>query len=160
MTTARFSSEPGAKRDADTTSTWNRGVVPMDSAFDRKRLGSPVPLSTTRIDTGSLGLRTELNVLSAGIGSSPTFTEPRTFAPDSVNSLKVTELDDCGSTLARSVSMSCPSTLSVTGTSVSLASPLLLMPDVTVMRSWPEKFVLANDTDGTDALVVPSVATD
>ena len=56
---------------------------------------------------------------------------PRTFGRVSVNGVNDTDADACGATVARSVSISWPSTDSVTGTSFSGASPLLLRPAVT-----------------------------
>ena len=58
--------------------------------------------------------------------------------PASVNCVKDTEPEACAATVACSVWISWPSMVSVTGTSFSGASPLLLRPAVTVMRSWPE----------------------
>ncbi len=111
-------------------------------------------------ETGSLGASTKLNVLSAGIGSVPARTAPRTFGPDSVNCVNVTDPDACAPMLAGSVWMSWPSIVSVTGTAFSGASPLLLNPAVTVMRSCPENDARAKFTDGTDRFVVFGVATD
>src|SRR4029453_4968054 len=50
--------------------------------------------------------------------------------------------------------------VSVTGTSLSIWSPLLLRPAVTAMRSWPEKAVRPNVTDGTARFEVLGDATD
>ena len=78
--------------------------MPIASAFDRNRLASDrSPPSTIAIDTGSLGASTKLKELSAGIGSVPARTFPRTFGPASVNCVKVTDDDAWGATVARSV---------------------------------------------------------
>jgi hypothetical protein len=132
------------------------GVVPIASAFERNRLSSVrSPLSTITSDTGSLGARTKWKALSAGRASLPALIEPRTLAPVRVNCVKDTEPDACGATVARSVSISCPSMVSVTGTLATGASPLLLSPAVTVMRSWPENDARAKVTDGTARLATP-----
>src|SRR5262245_39539906 len=85
---------------------------------------------------------------------------PRTFAPTSVKGANVTDEDACGATDAFAVSMSWPSTVNTTGTSVNGWLPLLLSPAVTVTRSCPENAARPNDTDGTDRFSACSVATD
>ena len=57
------------------------GVVPIDSAFDRNRLerGAVAAVDDRRATPAALGARTKLKVLSAGSGSVPARTEPRTF---------------------------------------------------------------------------------
>src|ERR1700738_4361602 len=50
--------------------------------------------------------------------------------------------------------------VSRTGTSFSGASPLLLRPAVTVIRSWPEKEARANVRDGTARFAVSGDPTD
>src|SRR5207249_6857899 len=97
---------------------------------------------------------------SAGSGSLPARTVPRTFGAASVNCVKLTDAEACGATFARPVSISWPSTVSVTGMSLSGASPLLLRPAVTVTRSWPENDDRAKLTDGTDRFAVLADATD
>ena len=124
----------------------------MASALEMYRLASGAPLSTTSSDTGSLGVSTKWKVLSAGSGSVPARTIPRTFGPDSVNGANVTDDDAWGATVARSVSSSWPSTVSDTGTFPTASSPLLLSPAVTAIRSWPEKADRPNVTDGTARL--------
>src|SRR5205823_5027022 len=118
------------------------------------------PALTTSSETGSLGASTKWNVLSATSGSEPARTLPRTFAAASVNGAKATDDEVCGCTLVRVASISWPSTDRVTGTSFSGASPLLLSPAVTVIRSCPENAARANDTDGTERFAVDASATD
>src|SRR5262245_47818835 len=92
ITTDRLSNDAGVSRAAGTTSTRKDGVPPIDSAFARNRLASDrSPLSTIRTDTGALGAATKYSVLSAGSGSSPAWTAPRTPGDASVNGAKVTE---------------------------------------------------------------------
>jgi len=161
ITTDRLSNAAGVIRDAVVVSTWNCGVVPIDSALPRNRLEpARSPLSTTMSETGALGVSTKLNRLSAGSGSVPARTVPRTFAPVSVNCVKATEPDACAATLACSVWISWPSMVSVTGTFFSASSPLLLRPAVTVMRSCPENDARAKLTDGTARLAVFGDATE
>src|SRR6185503_3024143 len=137
------------------------GVVPIDRALERNRLDEArSPLSTMTSETGSLGARTKWKALSAGSGSEPAFTEPRTLGPASVNCVNDTEPEACAATVARSVWISWPSIVSITGTSLSGASPLLLRPAVTVTRSWPENDARAKVTDGTARFAVPGDATD
>ena len=77
ITTLRLASESPETRATCIVSTWNDGAVPIASALERKKLAVPRSLpSTTRTDTGWLGSRTKLNVLSAGIGSVPALTTP------------------------------------------------------------------------------------
>ena len=51
-------------------------------------------------ETGSLGESTKLKVLSAGIGSVPARTNPRTLGLGNVNGANETELDACAATVA------------------------------------------------------------
>src|SRR4029078_13522989 len=106
------------------------------------------------IDIGSLGASTKWKELSAGSGSDPARTVPRTLADARVNCVKLTDEDACGAMMARPVSISWPSTVSVTGTSFNGWSPLLLNPAVTVIRSCPEKLARVKLTDGTDRFAV------
>src|SRR6185503_18452213 len=84
----------------------------------------------------------------------------RTLAPVSVNCVNDTEPEACGATVTRSVWISWPSMVRVTGTFDAGESPLLLNPAVTVIRSWPENDARAKVTDGTERLATPGEATD
>ena len=90
----------------------------------------------------------------------PARTAPRTFGPDSVNCVNVTDADACAGTDARFDSISWPSTSSVTLTSCSAASPLLLRPALTVTRSWPENAARPKLTDGTARFAVSLLPTE
>ena len=93
----------------------------------------------SRIDTGSLGVSTKWNTLSAGSASVPARTVPRTFGSASVNGANVTDADAFGRDGRRlRLDLAAVDRRASPGRPVTAASPLLLRPAVTVMRSWPE----------------------
>ena len=120
MTTARLSNAAGVMRDADVTSTWNAGVVPIASAFDEEqaRVGAIAAVDDHerhRLARREHEMEGVVGRQRIGAGLAPSRARS---APASVNCVNETDADACGATVACSVSISWPSMVSVTGTSL------------------------------------------
>ena len=105
-------------------------------------------------------MSTKWKALSAGSGSAPARTVPRTAGSASVNGAKATDAEALAPMLASIVSIVRPSISSVTGTFGAAAALRLMTPALTVIRSWPENAARPKVTDGTDTLTGSGWATD
>src|SRR5262249_61352863 len=83
ITSDRLSNDAGDTRPSVVVSIWNVGVVPIASALVMNRLASDSDplLSTITSETGSLGVSTKWNALSAGIAAGPARTGPAPVGP-------------------------------------------------------------------------------
>ena len=108
-------------RAAESTSTWNAGVVPIDSAFDRNRLdvGAVAAVDDEHRDRLARRRARSGTRCRRAAGRCRRAPMPRTFGSASVNCANETDADACGATVAVSrLESRGRRSSSVTGTSV------------------------------------------
>src|SRR5262249_16793625 len=90
----------------------------------------------------------------------PACTTPRMFASATVTAGNVTDPDEFAASVIGRVSISRPSTSSLTGSALTAAKPRLVNPAVTLTRSSPENDLWSNVTDDTTTSLVSPDATE